>query len=267
MMIKDFEISVSKTEVMIKKYCGNSKIVKIPAYIDGKPVRIIGLRCFHKSSVEQIILPNTVQNVAPLAFAECQKLNYISIPNSVTHIHNDSFVFSKYFENPSNWEDGALYLRNFLIDARNAPEDCTIKPQNYKIKDGTRVIADEAFAYCENITHITMPNSIEYIGMGAFSFCSKLKSVVISNNVKIIAFETFCGCYSLTNVTIPESVTKIEMDAFKACDSLTDVYILNKNCHISRKSIPQSTTIHGLVDSTAEAYAKKYNNKFEEVKL
>jgi len=89
-------------------------------------------------------------------------------------------------------------------------------------------IGEMAFSYCENLTSITMPNSVASIGSGAFAHCKSLTSVTIPDKVKIIDQVTFASCSNLAAVTIPESVTSIETVAFTSCHKLKDIYLNNR---------------------------------------
>lgn len=46
-------------------------------------------------------------------------------------------------------------------------------------------IGDWAFAYCDGITNIVLPKSIEYIGMNAFRYCHNLQSITIMSESAI----------------------------------------------------------------------------------
>jgi hypothetical protein len=53
-------------------------------------------------------------------------------------------------------------------------DDCLIKVDegfagNFRIKENTRVIAGWAFYGCSALTSVTIPNSVTWIGMLAFS--------------------------------------------------------------------------------------------------
>ena len=61
----------------------------------------------------------------------------------------------------------------------------------YSIREGVKVIGNGAFAFCNSITIINIPNSVATIGESAF-----------------------LGCESLTNINIPNSVTTIGKSAF-----------------------------------------------------
>ena len=80
-------------------------------------------------------------------------------------------------------------------------------------------------AFCRtDLTSVTIPNSVTYIGWCAFSECSGMTSVTIPESVKSIADYAFQGCLSLTSVTIPDSVESIGTKAFYYC-GLTSVII------------------------------------------
>ena len=98
----------------------------------------------------------------------------------------------------------------------------------YSIRDGVKVIGNNAFKWCEFLTNINIPNSVTKIGRNAFWGCDSLTSINISNSVTNIEDCAFCGCEYLTNINIPNSVTNIGNGAFKSCHSLTCIDIPNK---------------------------------------
>lgn len=62
-----------------------------------------------------------------------------------------------------------------------------------------------AFAECENLRTIKIPDSVEYIGMNAFQGCSQLESVVLSKNLKIIKDDVFSRCGNLRVLVVPDT--------------------------------------------------------------
>jgi hypothetical protein len=82
-----------------------------------------------------------------------------------------------------------------------------------------------AFAECESLTSVTIPNSVTRIRDLAFYGCYKLTSVTIHNGVKSIGEMAFSACKSLTSITIPNSVTRIRDLAFYGCDGLKSVEV------------------------------------------
>lgn len=88
-----------------------------------------------------------------------------------------------------------------------------------------RNIWKEAFKNNTDITIITIPDDVNYIGQSAFQGCSNLISVQYSQNIKGIQDSAFSGCIKLT--TFPESdvLTSLGEYAYKGCSSLTNIVL------------------------------------------
>ena len=74
------------------------------------------------------------------------------------------------------------------------------------------------------------------IGNSAFSGCNDLSLITISNSVTSIGEQAFYNCNSLTSITFPNSVTSIGNGAFSGCSNLKEViseintpYDINEN--------------------------------------
>lgn len=84
----------------------------------------------------------------------------------------------------------------------------------YSIRDGVKVIGNNAFKRCEFLTNINIPNSVTNIGYEAFDCCVSLTSINIPDSVTNIGNKAFSSCVSLTSINIPDSVTNIGNEAF-----------------------------------------------------
>ena len=96
---------------------------------------------------------------------------------------------------------------------------------HYMIKEGTKVICNNAFCWCRSLTSINIPDSVTSIGNEAFSWCESLTSINIPESVTSTGNEAFSWCESLTSIIIPKSVTSIGNEAFSWCESLTCINI------------------------------------------
>ena len=91
--------------------------------------------------------------------------------------------------------------------------------------DVTGSINDGAFAYCENLEEIDLPNSLVKIGDSAFGNCISLSTINIPEKVEYIGTLAFGGCTSLESIIIPESVTQMGTNVFSGCTSLETINV------------------------------------------
>ena len=145
---------------------------------------------YNCDSLTDIIIPNSVTSIGFFAFVDCNSLTNIIIPNSVTSIGSCAF-------------GGCSSLTNIII-----PNSVTS-------------IESWAFYDCKSLTSVIIPNSVTSIESWAFYDCKSLTSVIIPNSVTSIGSWAFSDCKSLTSVIIPNSVTSIGSYAFQSCNSLT----------------------------------------------
>ncbi len=122
------------------------------------------------------------------------------------------------------------------------------------IPDCVTSIEESAFSYCEDITNITFPDNLAFIGHDAFAETAWLKNqpngIVYAGNVVY----TYKGEMNAeTSITLKESTTGISDFAFKDCKKLTSIKIPNgtitigdfafENCtELSQIDFPDSIT-------------------------
>ena len=161
------------------------------------------------SNMTSITIPNSVVSIGDYAFQGCNLASF-TLPNSVTYIGRDAF---QYVPIP-------IYNDTFFA---HLPEDYS---GSYRIPEGIKQLVF-AFSHCINLTSVTIPNSVVYIGENAFYDCRNLTSITLPNNVTEIGSFAFCGCTGLTSVTIPNSVINIGFCCFDYCTGLKSVTLGN----------------------------------------
>lgn len=163
----DFVYSSDAGVVTIRGYIGDEKNVTIPEQIYYTPVAIIAPEAFVNCEFENITIPKTVTNIGGGAFFECYNLKNIIVDK-------DNINFSDY--------NGILYNKN-----KTTLIKCPRKNENPSILDGTTKIEDVALASTK-IKNIVIPDSVKYIGGGAF-YGTHLNSITIPNSVNYIDTE------------------------------------------------------------------------------
>ena len=94
---------------------------------------------------------------------------------------------------------------------------------SYKIKEGTKVICDNAFFYCSFLREITLPSSVIEIGNFTFFNCENLSNIELSSSLISVGLEAFSGCCSLSKLVLPSSIMNIGDFAFSNCESLREI--------------------------------------------
>lgn len=186
-------------------------------------VTAVGNRAFSGTSVTSVSIPERVESIGLCAFWNCSGLTSVTIPQSVTSVGANAFSGTAWY---NNQPDGLLYLDNWLIGYKgNQPTG------ELNIAEGTKGIAARVFYNCEDLTAVTIPQSVLSIGASAFYNCTGLKSVEL--HIKTIG-NWFSGLSSIETITIGSEVESIEDNAFSGCSNIrVNISDLSKWCKIS----------------------------------
>lgn len=172
---------------------GRTTELIIPSQIDGYTVTGIGREAFcNWEWFESVVVPDSVTYIDRYAFYYCTSLMSIELPDSITYIGDHAFEKTDYYYTRSNWENGVMYIGNHLIEAKTSLSGA------YTVRPGTKTIASDAFAACNLLESVTLPDSVITIGTAAFDGCESLKSIIISSNVENIWDYAFYRCDKLT---------------------------------------------------------------------
>jgi hypothetical protein len=85
------------------------------------------------------------------------------------------------------------------------------------IPDSVTSIGDNSFYFCEYTTSITIGSSVTTIGTNAFTYCEYLTNISIPDSVISIGAAAFDNCFDLSTVTIGSNVSSIGDSAFTRC--------------------------------------------------
>ncbi len=126
-------------------------------------VETIGLYAFAEAAVSSITIPDSVTTIESWAFSDTPNLSDINIGSGVTSLCNSAFLGSAYEDDDANWDGYILYCGDYLLFERTG-----WGYDNFVIRDGTRVLADDCFANSTRLTSVQIPDTVTVFGNRSF---------------------------------------------------------------------------------------------------
>ncbi len=208
------------------------------------------------SSLTSVTIPNSVTSIERGAFSFCTSLTSLTIPSSVTTIGDRAFYLVKHIEyhgTATGGPWGAISMNGYQDNDFIYSDSTETTLLAYIGHDTVVTVANTvdtigpgAFYSCSWLTSVSLPNSVTSIGASAFSECKNLTSMTIPNSVTSIGASAFYECKNLISMTIPNSVTTIEPALFYGCEGLTSVTIPNTVTKIGSHAFTNCTGIASL---------------------
>lgn len=172
-------------------------------------------------------LPDALFNVKGyffLGWAYEQNSNYSLSPGYELYIPYDYDLYARW--GTTSYINGLRISENMVVGyiKDELPADVVI-PEGV-IAIGSNVFYDSwEDVGCDIIKSITIPASVQSIGVDAFLKCPNLEKVIIEDGSQLseIGYYAFGKCTSLKNIELPESVKSIDYYTFEGCSSLESV--------------------------------------------
>ena len=226
--------------------------VKVPQSLDmviiGGEVNEIADEAFIGcKTLSAVVLPDSVTSVGNMAFYECADLCFVSLGEGVQSIGEYAFAYcsSLYYIDcsmASNVSTGAFLYCSKLNGIKLSLSDGdylgrwfgAVTPDHNKdfvpdslrrveVAEGCEKIPDRAFTECYYIMSVSLPQTLEAIGVRAFYSCRSLRKIDIPNGTKIIDDDAFFRCDSLAEITLGNSLESLGMQAFYECRSIEKI--------------------------------------------
>lgn len=189
-------------------WCENLKTVTFK-----KGVNSLGESVFSNcSSLQSVILPSSLKKIPSFTFSDCVKLKTVTLPSKVTTVSEFAFYNCKGLTTISLSKNlktlyaetfsGCTALKNIKIPEGNKYFSTDGKGvlynkkktklylipigkklSSYKLSTKTTTIVSGAFADNTYLKKLTLPKKLRTIGVGAFSGCTKLKTISSAPNV------------------------------------------------------------------------------------
>ena len=211
--------------------------------------------------VEELIIPDNVEQLKDYAFQGCTSLTGVYIPGRVRNIGKGVFYNCSGIAYVEVSEANEIYDSRDICNAIVERETNTLIMgcKNTVIPSSVTSIGTGAFYGCTGLTDIEIPSSVGKVESNAFYGCMGLEAVrtndlaawcgiefggmanplkyagylylndelvtelVIPDGVGVVRKYVFDGCLSISELTIPDCVTSIEESAFRGCTGLSTI--------------------------------------------
>ena len=180
-------------------------------------VNIIGRGAFYGcSGLAAASLNRNLKKIEDYTFYKCSNLTRVSLPRTLNSIGRSAFY-------------KCLALNSIDLSLCQVKEikpyafyGCTVM-QNIDFGEHLETIGDYAFYSNTKVEALTLPDTVEYLGVESFGKNGKLASLDLGKGVKVIDDYAFYGCKHLTSIVIPDSVQTIGNYAFYNCKRATEI--------------------------------------------
>lgn len=189
-------------------------IARIPASVTYRDedfiVTTIGSMAFADcNKLCTVELPDTITCIEEMAFFGCERLTSIMLPDSVTRVGESAFLYC---------ELTSLHIPDSIAEIGDRAFDDSLIPAY-----NAHIFANMPHSYKGDYS---IPDDIKTITAGAFMHHGKLTSIVIPASVELIRDEAFSGCDGLVSITC-KAITPPALgdDVFRWVDKSTPLYV------------------------------------------
>lgn len=246
-------------------YMGSEETVTLPTDINGNSYTIYQMRGVKNviipegvtsigsdafsgcSSLESIEIPSGVTSIDSLAFNGCSSLTSIEIPSGVTSIGSSAFYGTAFYNNPDNWEDGALYIDGHLISVLEGVK-------RFEVKEDVKAIAGDAFNSCKyTLKHLTIGGNHSYLLSGF----TNLETLVIR---EMPTSHYIYGYFGSSASSVPSTLEKIVLKSGVDMRSNAFIYITGVKIYVedNERDVRWDANYPGWNNGNSVSYGDKW---------
>ena len=259
----------------------------------------------YSNKIVSIVITDGVSSIGNYAFYNCSAITSIVIPNSVTSIGNKALYGCNSIESITlpfvgATKDGTSNTHfGYIFGSSSYSYNSTYVPSKLKtvIVTNCTSIGERAFYNCDDITSVTISDTLTTMGNKAFYGCSGLvditlpfvgatkdgtsnthigylfgassyssnnsyvptglKSVIITS-ATIIGANAFYGCKNITSITLPNNITSIGDYAFYNCTGISSMNIPDTVDSIGARAFYGCTGLTSITISNSGATIGAY---------
>lgn len=147
-------------------------------------VRSIDYGAFYEcKALTRVDIPSSVVSIGEGAFAGCSALSEVSIPSELSCMGVRSF----YKCSSLPVDNHVRYADKWAVDLDDTNQE------TYVVRDGTEGIAGGLFAECRQMTEVTIPSGVRFMGDKVFAGCPSLREINFADSIPGVSDKAFLG--------------------------------------------------------------------------
>jgi hypothetical protein len=233
--------------VIITRYRGAEKAVRVPKEIDGFPVTIIGDYAFNgAANISSVTIQQGLTAIGNRAFWSCTALSELRLPEGLRIIGREAF------RNCTSLRE--IDLPSGLINLGDEAFNGCTSLVRVALPDSLTGLSVGTFFNCEALETVQLPAAITRIEAYAFSGCSRLSTVAITGTISAIGEYAFFECRDFLGFTltaeqtqiIPAGLQSIGERAFSGCSSITEILLPSSVEVIGKEAISSCPNLRSI---------------------
>ena len=265
--LEDVVIPSSVTRILRNAFAGCSKL---QTAVLPEGLTTLGISAFLDcSKLTSINIPASLTVIQDFAFQGCSQLASIDLHEGITSIGNEAFLKCAFTEltvpktatsvGDNAFKSIASLKTVYWNPTTGRTYGSTVQSPFYNSTGVTKFVLGNDVKHIpaylcydmSGLTEITIPSSVQSIGLGAFYQCSGLTKVVLNEGLTRTDGSSFKSCSNLQSVTIPNSLKEIENYTFQYCSKLTSINLFEGITRIGEAAFEQCAFTEVTVPKTA----------------
>lgn len=236
---------------LLKFFCSEGDDGVVEEWVKKSPLYFIlenVKKCFEKEMNDvkiALVIPEGVQYIGNYAFAGCN-ISAISFPKSIVSIGGGAFERCENLIDVFFPVTGTEFMSGIEAIGPYAFDNCR-NLQRIILPQSLTFMGDGAFRECSNLKKINIPSKVTAIKNYSFEGCTSLEKIDIQGDISDIGACAFIFCTRLKNIDFPKKVTTVQWGTFSGCSSLKEIDLSQSSIqHIENEAFLECTNLEDI---------------------
>lgn len=174
-----------------------SSQLKTLTFAEGSKLHTIGENAFVSSYIQEVTLPASLKSIGIGAFRDCQQLRQVQFQQGI-----DIDILAPDLFNNCQALQTIVIPDTVTKISKSVFENCT-NLKTITLPANIKIINEKAFSSCQSLSTIEIPSTLEKIGDNAFIDCKGLTEFSLPIELNNIGMNILLGCDAIVEVILP----------------------------------------------------------------